>query len=382
MTAIGSLPAAHADRPDTGSGAAAADKEQGHALLAQLGSEVASELSAALEQVHTLATAGKISRSGLRQLREHLEQARRIGIMGQQVERLAAGRVRQVAERVDLTAAVREALRQRRRHAESLGIDVRQVLAPAQVMADPALVFTLVDTLLTWCLSLARSPVDVRIELNDWPLFARLSCRFRYRSDDQVDHSPFTFGGSPLHTIAWRLLQQAARTMDLRVHLDDDGAAAALAVEFPRTVNDPRDLPAAQDRTDAERAGLNSKPLAGSHLLVVAARRETRTLVREAVRHMGLMIDHVGSVDEARSFCSGGLPHAILHESALGGDRFERLRADLLADMPHLVFIELSEDDHGLQTRRVGGRSFSCLGRSSIAESLPAALMFELSRPR
>ena len=382
MSATGQTPAAHAARPDHGSVAASAGGPEGHALLAQLGSEVASELSAALEQVTALTATGRISRSGLRQLREHLERARRSGIMGQQVERLAAGRVRQVAERVDLTAAVRDALQQRRRHAESLGIDIRQVLGPAQVMADPALVFTLIETLLTWALEHARSAVDVRIDLNEWPVFARLSCRFRYLSDLQVDHSPFTFGGTPLHTIAWRLLQQAAHTMNLRVQLDDDGAAAAVTVEFPRTVNDPSERNTARDRTDAERAGLNSKPLAGSHLLVVAARRETRALVRDAVRHMGLMLDHVSSVDEARAFCSGGLPHAILHESALGGDRFERLRADLLAEMPQLVFIELSEDDHGLQTRRIDGRGFSCLGRGAIAEALPAALMFELSRPR
>jgi hypothetical protein len=76
------------------------------------------------------------------------------------------------------------------------------------------------------------------------------------------------------------------------------------------------------------------------------------------------------------------MPHAVLHESALGGERFERLRMDLLADMPQLVFIELSEDGQGLETRRVGDRQFSCVSRSAIIESLPPALMFELSRPR
>jgi hypothetical protein len=191
-----------------------------------------------------------------------------------------------------------------------------------------------------------------------------------------------SFDESPLRTMSWRLLQQAARTMELPITLDEDGCPARLSIEFPRTVNDPSETAALRDRGDARSQGLNSKPLAGSHLLVLAARRETRALVRDAIRHMGLMVDYVTSIEEAREFCSGGMPHALLHESALGGERFEKLRAELLADMPKLAFIELTEDGQGMETRKVGRREFSCVSRGAIIESLPAALMFELSRPR
>ena len=84
--------------------AASFEPLEGHALLGQLGSEVATALSAALERVNALATTGKIGRKGLRELREYIELARRTGIMGQQVNRLAAGRVKQNIERVDLTS--------------------------------------------------------------------------------------------------------------------------------------------------------------------------------------------------------------------------------------------------------------------------------------
>jgi hypothetical protein len=382
MNAVGTTASTSTSSPESGPVAASAEAVDGHALLGQLGSEVAAALSAALEGVNTLATTGKISRLGLRELRERIELARRIGIMGQQVQRLASGRVRQVAERVDLTAVLRDALLQRRRQIESLGFEVHPLLGPAQVMADPTLIFMLLETLLTWAFEHARSAIAVRIDLNEWPVFARLSCSFRYLSDEQVDRSLLTFAESPLQSISWRLLQQTARTMDLPIRLDDDGAAARLTLEFPRTVNDPSETAALRDRSDPERQGLNSKPLAGSHLLVIAARRETRSLVRDAIRHMGLMVDHVNTVEEAREFCNGGMPHAILHESALGGERFERLRAELLTEMPKLVFIELTEDGQGLTTRRVGDRQFSCVSRGTIVESLPPALMFELSRPR
>jgi hypothetical protein len=364
------------------SGTSGADAVDGHALLGQLGSEVAAALSAALEQVNALATTGKIGRKGLRELREHIELARRIGIMGQQVNRLATGRVRQIVERVDLTALTRDVLLQHRRQIESLGFQVQQTLGPAQVMADPTLIFTLLETLLEWSFEHARSAIDVRIELSEWPVTARLSCGFGFLSDEQVDGHAVSFDESPLRTMSWRLLQQAARTMELPITLEESGARARLLIEFPRTVNDPTEMAALRDRGDARQQGLNSKPLAGSHLLVLAARRETRALVRDAIRHMGLMVDYVTSIDEAREFCNGGMPHALLHESALGGERFEKLRAELLADMPKLAFIELTEDGQGMETRKVGRREFSCVSRGAIIESLPAALMFELSRPR
>lgn len=367
---------------ETGSVAASFESVDGHTLLGQLGSEVASALSAALERVNALATTGKIGRKGLRELRENIELARRIGIMGQQVQRLAAGRVLQNVERVDLTATLRDALLQHRRQIESLGFEIHQALAPAQVMADPTLMFTLIEALLEWSFEHARSAIDLRIELNGWPVFARLGCSFRFLSDEQVDHSLLSATGPALQSMSWRLLQQAARTMELPISLEEDGAQARAVLEFPRTVNDPSETAALRNQGDARRRGLNSKPLAGSHLLVLAARRETRSLVRDAIRHMGLMVDNVATVEEAREFCNGGMPHAVLHESALGGERFEKLRAELLAEMPQLVFIELTEDGQGMQTRKVGARQFTCVGRNAIIESLPPALIFELSRPR
>lgn len=362
--------------------ATALDALDGHALMAQLGSEVAEALSAALERVTTLATTGKIGRKGLRELRDAIELARRCGIMGQQVTRLASGRVRQNPERVDLTAAVREALQQHRREIDSRGFEVRQSLSPAQVMADPTLVFTLLQALFDWALEHTCSPIDMRIELTSWPVCASLSCGFRFLSDEQIDRQTVHLGGSPLDTMPWRLLQQASATMELGLSRDDVGGTTRVAIEFPRTVNDPSETAALREREDPERLLVNSKPLAGSHLLVMATRRETRTVVRDAVKHMGLMVDFVQSIDEAREFCQGGMPHAILHETALGGERFEKLRKELLIEVPTLSFIELAEEGHGFEVRKVEDRQYSCVSRAAVLEALPAALMFELSRSR
>ena len=49
--------------------------------------------------------------------------------------------------------------------------------------------------------------------------------------------------------------------------------------------------------------GGNSRPLAGCQLLILSAHRELRAEAQDAVRHMGMLVDVVGSVAEAEQFC-------------------------------------------------------------------------------
>jgi DNA-binding NtrC family response regulator len=111
--------------------------------------------------------------------------------------------------------------------------------------------------------------------------------------------------------------------------------------------------------------------MVGRHVLVVAARRATRNGVRGALRTMGLMLDFVASVDEAREFCEHGIPHAIVYEAALAGDRFRRLRATWSAAAPQLAFVEITEHGHA---RLVSGPGQGCARRDPVADGLGQAL--------
>lgn len=115
---------------------------QPDALLAQLGSEVASVLSAALDRVHTLVATGRIDKTNLRALCNEIDLARRVGIMGQQVVRLANGDVDLAAERLDLPALLNEVLRQRRKDIDARGAEVRQQFDAAEVQTDATLLFS------------------------------------------------------------------------------------------------------------------------------------------------------------------------------------------------------------------------------------------------
>lgn len=363
--------ALHAEAPRTGIDMAL--------VASQLGGEIASPLTAAIERVNTLATTGRIDRSSLTALRTEIEGARRAGIIAQQLSRLAGGGVRQNPEQVDLTQLMREAVAQRGREIQARGVEVRQVLHPAEVVVDASLVFSLLQALLDWALSHAHARIDLSLDIKSWPVQARLICRFAHRPADQASPDGSAVA-SELETMAWLLIQQTALSLGAQLQRLDTGSETKLTLEFPRTVNDQMEGVSTIEIDEDFALTPNSKPLAGSHVLVVAARREVRTLVRDAMRPMGLMVDFTTSVDEAREFCRGGLPHAIVYESALGGDRFEQLRRELLAEVPQLSFIAIGEDGREYESSVRDGHQTTRVGRDAVMTSLPSALLFELSR--
>jgi hypothetical protein len=180
--------------------------------------------------------------------------------------------------------------------------------------------------------------------------------------------------------VSWQLLSRLAQTLGLVLQREDKGGETQLTLEFPRTVDGGVATLSALQFDEPGAAGPNSQPMVGRHVLVIAGRRETRNAVRDTLRSMGLMVDYVGSIDEARQFCEAGLPHAIIFESALAGDNFRKLRAEWCREVPSLAFIEIAEQGRDLEVSDLGGQRTSRIGRDVVASALPSALMFELSK--
>ena len=353
------------------------------ALVAQLGSEVATHLSSALERVTTLTATGKIDRAGLRALRDEIDRARRAGIMGQQVVRLGNGRVQLANERLDLTGLLREALRQRGREIDARGIEVRQELTAAEVMSDTTLLFSLLQTTLDWSFEHAVSRIDLALNIQNWPAHACLTVAYAFQPPDEVDSAPgrkTQADEARLSTMSWRLLQQTAGVLGLLLHRKETPGKTELKLEFPQTLAPRLNSVQKVEAEVIESQGNNSQPLAGRHVMVLAARREVRNVVRAALRPMGLMVDFVTSVEEAQQLCTDGLPHAVIYEAAIAGDHFERLRAEMLAEVPTLVFVRIAEQGKAFEVLNLGGRQFASVGRDAIMTALPEALTFELSR--
>jgi hypothetical protein len=347
------------------------------ALLAQLGAEVASTLSSALERVTTLSATGRIDREGLRRLRDEVDSARRAGIIGQQVVRLSSGRIKVAREQIDLTALLREALMMRGREISARSLEVRQELAQAHVKSDATLLFSLLETLLDWCFAHTVSRVDLRLDVEGWPAQARLSGGFLHCQPDQSDN------GAKLDTMAWRLMQQTAAVLNIRLQRHQLKGRSEFTFEFPDTwvpTLTGTDFSLPGDGFEGSTLSHNSQPLAGRHVVVLAARREVRNLVRETLRSMGLRIDFVATVDEALHLFADGLPHGVIYEASLSGERFEQMRRDALAEVASLAFIQIAEQGKAFEVLNIGGTQVASVGRDAIMEALPSALMFELSR--
>lgn len=350
-------------------------------VVGELSAEVAGPLTAALERVQALATSGRIDRAGLRALVEEIGQARQISLVGQQLARLASGRLRQTHERLALADILKEVLVQRARDIQARGLLVKPSLRPAEVIVDASLLFNLINAVLAWSLARSQSTIELRSDIKTWPAHARLVCRFAFRAADQRDDEPgqaTLLAG--LDTTTWRLLEQTAWTMGLPIERKVEGANVTLTIEFPRTVNDQIEGVSAIELDQGFSPSVSSKPLAGSQVLVVASRRDVRVQVRDAIRNMGLIVDFVSSVDEAREFCRGGLPHAIVIESVLRGTRFNELRNEVQANGAEVVFVEIIEEGSTFEISGFGGHNMARVGRDAIMSSLPSALMFELSK--
>jgi len=348
-------------------------------LVGQLGREISAPMTSALERVNNFATTGRIDRAGLRALREEIECARRLALGAQQISRFASGRVRQTAERLNLTQSLRDALAQRSRETASRGIGLRQDLKPAEIIIDSSMWAALLQALLDWSFEHARSHIEFRIDIKSWPVHARLGCRFAYIPADELP-SKDGQGAQRLDTVPWQLLYRLSQTLGLVVKRDDKDGNSQLTLEFPHTVNEGVATLAALQFDESGASGPNSQPMVGRHVLVITSRRETRNGVRDTLRSMGLMVDYVGSIDEARQFCEGGLPHAIIFESALAGENFRKLRTEWTREVPALAFIEIAEQGRELEVSDIGGQRTSRIGRDVIAGALPSALMFELSK--
>lgn len=359
---------------------AVADSDRWLKLVGTVGSEIAVPLTAALERIHALVSTGRIDKQSLRALRDEVESARRAGMVAQQLTRFASARLRQSHERLTLAQTLHGVLAHRSRETQSRGVTVTQALKAVDVIVDPSLLFSLLNTVLDWSLACARSEIDFTIDMKAWPAHARLTCRFAHRPPDELDDGAPPPSAGALDSLTWCLVEQTAWTMGLPVARTVEGGEARLVIEFPRTAGEPMEGLSAVELDQGFGLSSNSRPLAGSQVLVVASRREMRVRIRDAIRHMGLTIDMVSSVDEARDFCLEGVPHAIIVEGILHGDKLRQLRTQITAQFPDFPFIEIVEEGSAFSMSGFGGATMGRVGREAIDSALPSVLMFELSR--
>lgn len=343
-------------------------------VVARLAAEVAVPLTQALERVLRLASSGKIDRLGVQALREEIDLARTAGLRGQQIARFIDGQAHPSVERVSLTEVLGAVIAERASDAGPQGPGQRQLLADLEVMGDATLIHRLLRAAADWAGAATRSTLDWKLDLKPWPVRARVSCQFNHRPADLADTPATASELEALDTLDWLLLQYAAHVAGVLVLRELDAVQCTLTLEFPHTVNDTIEGASAAEPAPASGATL----MAGGQLLVLAARREARQLVREALRGHDLFIDYVSTVAAAREYCADGTPQVLIYETGFAGDALQALLGALTASPKPVALVEITPTGQDYEMSPQGAR----VGADGLRHTLPAVLVMELARQR
>lgn len=368
-----SSPAAAPSAAALPAAASAGDSPTLSEVVARLSAEVAKPLTQALERVIALAANGKIDRSGLHALREEIDLARAAGLRGQQIARFIDGQAHPAVERVALAEVLRTVIAE---HGSDSGIHKpgnRQLLTELEVMGDATLVHRLLRAAADWSGEIARSTIDWKLDLKPWPVRARVTCQFAHRPVDLAETPPTAQEAEALDTLDWLLLQYAAHVAGVLVMRELQPTHCVLTLEFPHTVNETLEGVSA---VEIGPGPSGNTLVAGSQLLVVAARRETRQLVREALRGHDLFIDYVSSVSAAREYCADGMPQVLIYEDSYAGDAMQALLTSLGASTPQMAVVEITPSGQDYELAPDAAR----VGVDGLRHTLPAVLVMELAR--
>jgi CheY-like chemotaxis protein len=350
------------------------------ALLARVAAELAPPLSAAAQRLAALGASPQLDPAALQALAHALDGARTATLTVQQLARVCDPALPLRPQALDLATALREAVARHQPEARRRGTPVLETVRPARVVCDAALLGQLLDVALGWALALTHSALHLGLDHRNWPERARLHLRFRHRPVDEVADPQAPTHAAALDTLQWHLLRQTALAAGLLVERRDTVCGTRLSVEFPRTVLASAASVDALDIDPGFGSTLGLRPLAGHHVLLVTARRDLRQELRDVLHPLGLMIDVVGSVEGAREFCHAGPPHVLLHDAQLAGERLARLHAELRALPQAPVLVEIADDGPRLQTAAQDPQGVTRVGRGTLADTLPAALTYELTQ--
>lgn len=178
-------------------GSSGTPSDQGWSVASQVGVEIATTLTSALDRMLELQRTGAIDRQGLSTLIDEVRHARRTSFVAQQLGRLARGGIQQQHEAVAVAQILAEVAAQHETALAAHGIALRQSVKPVEVVVDASLLASFVHAVLDWAERHARTAVELRLDTQGWPAMARLRCRFGHVPTDQADQAIASTSAAP-----------------------------------------------------------------------------------------------------------------------------------------------------------------------------------------
>ena len=327
-------------------------------LVSRLGADVAASLTRALTHLGELADCKRPDGRILQAIGDEIADARKIGIVGQQIARLASGLVQPDSEQV-LACEMAQSIVDRRRASAADLAAIHTTIDRAPSQSDPSLLSMLIEAALDW--GFAHTAADMTFQVIGSHHGQSVTLTLSFDLAAQA-------GRDTLDTMHWHLVFFAAQTLGARVQRRVNGLNVILSVTLPST--EPR---------SALSAAAADRPAAGCQVLVVAPERDLRNKVRLAIRGLDVLVDYVSSVDAAVRYCEDGVPEAVVYDGAIGHGPADDLRLSLGTSMRDLPFIEITGLAAALPAP-APRRAESCVALARLQADLPSALATQLAR--
>jgi hypothetical protein len=345
-----------------------------YALVGQFGAELAEPINTMHNIVQDFNQSRHMSHAQMVLLVSSVEAALNVTRQSQQIARLAEGRLRQSHERIRLDELLHQTLSEQSPALQARGIEIFRNIKPVEIIIDPGLLSSLVESALTWGCSQGKRVV-VSLGIKNWPEHGMLAIK--------ASNPPGTPGGPvQADTLAWQLLVLTAQVMGVTLEREiTANGEAMLLMEFARTVKQLEGLTAVEMDASGDSSFHNgTKPMAGMRILLISNDSMVRGEVDEAGRLLGLMVDKVPSVEQAERYVKLGMPHLIIIDERLNDDSFGRLQNDITSTDPNMGFIEIADESNTFEISSWMSDSMTRVSRDVMRAQLPSVLTLELAR--
>ncbi len=364
---------------------AAPDPESAHspqagtdyALVSQIGGELSLPLNTMREIVHDFGQSRRISNGQMQELVAALESANAIAHQSQQIARLAEGRLRQSHEHLCLDELLHQALQERTATLQAQGVEVHRNIKPVEIIADPGLLSSLIDTALDWaCAQGHGQRLVILLGIKNWPEHGMLVIK-------AAPLVGLARQGSRPDSVNWHLLTHIAQAMGVTLEREiKESGEATLLLEFARTVRQLEGLSAMEidEATGDSSFHRCTKPLAGLRILLISNDPLVHGEVDGAGRLLGLRVDTAATVPQAQHYVKLDMPHLIIIDERLRDDAFDRLLQEIKNMDPNFGFLEITDDADTFEISSWMSDSMTRVSRDILRAQLPSVLTLELAR--
>jgi hypothetical protein len=348
-------------------------------LVAALSEQAVESSNLLLRALNYLVGAGRLRRSEAKALSDTMHQLRSTSLRAQQITRLAGGRIRQARERVDISDLVRHVLEDRAGEIEGNGVAVSSDLQAVDVLLDPPVAISLVNSILDWGMSFSKR-LHFSVVPSEFPGPAQLKVRVTTPPPAANAH-PNGVGwtvrprGRRLNDgLHWMLLRQIAASSSLEVTRSRQDGAAVLTIDFPKTFLSTEGM-ACLELTDH---GPSSAPVRETWVLVMARDEKMRLEAVDALRKLGIQALPAADAGQAKALVGESRPNVLVTGYDVPREEIAAFRTDVLGGDERCPLVEITRELPSFHLSGFDRFETPKVGRDQLTAELPPTVLFEL----